>query len=55
MVVYGRCTIDKENNEWYDVAHYGSVAVFLESFGGIFAINVSTLEQYIPNATLDSH
>ena len=41
--------------ERYDVAHSGSVAFFPDSFGGAFAMNVSTLKRYIPNATVDSH
>ena len=55
MIVDVRCNIKNENRAQDDVAHYRSVAVLTFSFGNIFAMNVYTPEQYIPDYTLYFH
>ena len=51
MMIDGNFTISNEKREWDDVAHYGSAAVLPVSFGDIFAMSASTLDELIPNTT----
>ena len=50
-----QCTIINENKDQDDVAYSGSAALFLDNVGNTFALNTSTLEQYIPNTTFVYH
>ena len=51
MMIDGNFTISNEKREWDDVAHYGSAAVLSVSFGDMFAMGASTLDELIPNTT----
>ena len=51
----GKCAIRNEKREHNDVAHYGSIAVLPAIFGNTFTMHATTLDRYIPNATLIYH